>query len=46
MEIIDNAKQEIEKIYIIQPILRTDYQALAAVDESLIECDGALFAVV
>lgn len=44
MEIIDNAKQEIEKIYIIQPILRTDYKALAAEAESLIESAGALCA--
>lgn len=44
MEIIDNTKQEIEKIYIIQPILRTDYKALAAEAESLIESAGALCA--
>lgn len=44
MEIIDNTKQEIEKIYIIQPILRTDYKALAAEAESLIDSAGALCA--
>lgn len=44
MEIIDNTKQEIEKIYIIQPILRTDYKALAEEAESLIESAGALCA--
>ena len=44
MEIIDNTQQEIEKIYIIQPILRTDYKALAAEAESLIESAGALCA--
>lgn len=44
MEIIDNTKQEIEKIYIIQPILRTDYKALAAEAESLTESAGALCA--
>ena len=44
MEIIDNTQQEIEKIYIIQPILRTDYKALAAEAESLIDSAGALCA--